>query len=167
MSSKAPQTASGRVTRPWISLLPATCGGALVACLTLTTQVAHGQSSVTISGDPPPLIIGTAIAGGEPVPAADGSTVYTVTAANGEKITAWIDEPLPAGVTLELSLTAPTGAVSVGTVVLTTTPQDMVRSIPAGTHSGLMVRYTLRTSVAAGVVSPRWRVITFAVTAGP
>jgi hypothetical protein len=149
-------------------LRPMSCGVAIVACLTITAETATAQSStIVLSGDPPPLIVGTAIAGDQPLPGIDGSTIYSVTVAAGEKITAFIDGAMPPGVTLEVTLAAPQGAVSVGPVVLTTVPQDVVRSIPAGTFSGLSIRYTLRATVAAGVVSPRWRVVSFAVVAGP
>lgn len=149
------------------SLLPVSCGVGMAACLTITAQTALGQSSsLAVSGDPPPLFVGTAIAGDQPLPAVDGSTVYSITAASGEKITAYIDQAMPPGVTIEITLAAPPGAVSAGPVVLTTVPQDLVRSLPAGTFSGLSISYTLRATVAAGVVSPRWRTVSFAVVAG-
>lgn len=148
-------------------LLPVGCSVGIAACLTVSAQSALAQSSsITVSGDPSTLIVGTAIAGSQPQPAVDGSTVYSVTASSGEKITAYIDQAMPAGVTLEISLAGPAGSVSAGPVVLTTVPQDLVCLLPAGTSSGLSITYTLRATVSAGVVSPRWRTVSFAVVAG-
>lgn len=148
-------------------LLPVGCSVGIAACLTVAAQTAQAQSSsITVSGDPATLIVGTAIAGEQPLPAVDGSTVYSVTATLGQKITAYIDQAMPPGVTLEITLAAPAGALSVGPVVLTTVPQDLVRLLPEGTASGLSISYTLRATVSAGVVSPRWRTVSFAVVAG-
>lgn len=168
MDNSIPSLVNDRCLRSLGSLLlPLGCGVGIAACLTITAQSASAQSgSIAVSGDPSALIVGTAIAGNQPLPAVDGSTVYSVTASSGEKITAYIDQSMPYGVTLELALAAPTGAISVGSVVLTTVPQDLVHSLPAGTFSGLSISYTLRATVAAGVVSPRWRTVSFAVVAG-
>lgn len=163
-----PAILNDRVLRSLGSLLlPMSCSVGFAACLTITAHSALAQSSsITLSGDPAALIVGTAIAGDQPLAAVDGSTVYSVTASSGEKITAYIDQSMPPGVTLEISLAGPAGAVSVGPVVLTTVPQDLVRSLSAGTFSGLSITYTLRATVSAGVVSPRWRTVSFAVVAG-
>ena len=150
-----------------VRLLALRCGATSAFTFAVATSNGLAQSSIVLSSDPAPLTVGTAIAGSQPLPATDISTVYTVTAAAGEKITAFIDQAMPPGVTLEITLTAPPGAVSLGPVVLTTVPQDLVRSIPAGTFAGLSVRYTLRATVAAGVVSPRGRIVSFAIVAGP
>jgi len=123
---------------------------------------------MTLSGDPPPLVIMNAIAGDAPLPAQDVSTLYSVTVVGaGSKITAYIDQVMPSNITLELTMAAPSGAVSLGPVVLGTVAQDVVRSLPSGTFSGLSIRYTLRATAAAGVVAPRQRVVSFAIVAGP
>lgn len=124
-------------------------------------------SSLTLSGDPQPLVISTAVAGFGPDPAWDEGTTYSLTAAQTSSIEAQLDSPLPAGVTLRVQLEPPAGALGAGAVVLSTTAQVLVSSIPAGTYSGLGIRYELRATVEAGVVPLGTRRVTFTLVETP
>lgn len=109
-------------------------------------------NSLTVSS-PGALSISTATTGSQPTSRSDQTARYSVTAASGRmKITGYADTPLPPGVTLQISLVAPSGAVSLGSVTLTGTAQDLVRYIPAGTYTNLTITFSLSATVAAGVV---------------
>jgi hypothetical protein len=124
--------------------------------------------SVTLSGDPGSLAIGTATAGAPLDPVSDATTTYTVaTSAAGQQIVARLDAPMPGGVTLSITLTAPTGAVSMGEVTLSTVDQTVVGSIPAaGTYAGLAITYQLSSATSAGPVATAARSVVFTVVSG-
>ncbi|MGH7617016.1 MAG: hypothetical protein ACREPM_07310 [Gemmatimonadaceae bacterium] len=132
----------------------------LVAAARLSAQA--DALSLTAPG---PLVISTATAGGQPVAQTDQTARYSVTAGSGRlKITGYVDSPLPSGVTLTITLAAPTGAASAGPVVLTTTAKDLVRYIEVGQYNSLTVTLTLSANVTAGVVpyAPKGVVLTLA-----
>ena len=110
------------------------------------------QSSISVTS-PSTLTISSATAGSQPNSHTQTAQYSVTVAGTRMKITGYADTPLPAGVTLTISLVAPSGAVSLGTVTLTTSAQDLVRYIPAGTYTSLTVTYTLSATVSAGVVS--------------
>jgi hypothetical protein len=113
----------------------------------------EGQSSSILLTPPASLAVSTATAGSQPTGQSDNTARYSVTVASGrKKITAELDAPLPTGVTLMICLSAPSGAVSVGSVALGTSARDVVRYISVGQYSGLPVTITLTASVLAGVV---------------
>jgi hypothetical protein len=98
------------------------------------------------------LTISVATPGGQPASSSSAGT-YSVHASSGRvKVTAQLDTPMPAGVTLTLSLAAPAGSVGLGPTVLTTSSQNVVRFIPIGDYNGLSVSLQLSSSVTAGVV---------------
>jgi hypothetical protein len=98
------------------------------------------------------LTISVATPGGQPVPSSSTGR-YSVNVVSGRvKITAQLDTPLPSGVTLTVTLTAPTGGISLGGVVLGTSSQDVVRYIPIGEYPSLSLSLALNSSVSAGVV---------------
>lgn len=102
---------------------------------------------------PASLTISSATAGGQPTAVSDQSARYSVTAATGQmKISGKLLVAPPAGVTITITLSAPTGAVSLGTVVLSNSDQPLVRYIPVGQYSNMSVTFTLSASVSAGVV---------------
>ncbi|HXT13990.1 MAG TPA: hypothetical protein VN706_00070 [Gemmatimonadaceae bacterium] len=102
---------------------------------------------------PGPLTIVSAPAGSNPTSVTDQSARYSVTVVSGRmRITARLDNPPPAGVTMTISLTAPAGAVSLGTVTLTSSDQNVVRYIPVGQYPGLTVTLSLAATVTAGAV---------------
>lgn len=141
--------------------------GALLVLTLLPRAVEAQESSVTLSGDPQALVISTAVAGFGPDPAWDEGTTYSLTSAATSSIEGQLDSPLPSGVTLRIQLEPPPGALGAGSVELTTTPRVLVSSIPAGTYSGLGVRYELRATVQAGVVPLSSRRITFTLVETP
>ncbi|MEP6619078.1 MAG: hypothetical protein ABJE47_07185 [bacterium] len=95
-----------------------------------------------------------AVPGAQPSALTDQTARYSVTVASGRmKIAGQLDTPLPSGVTIKIQLAAPSGATSMGSVVLTDTPQDLVRFIPPGQRTGLPVTLILTATVTAGIVS--------------
>jgi len=95
---------------------------------------------------PVTLTINTATAGAMPVPATDSSTTYSITVRSilrRKKITARIDTPMPAGLTLKVKLEAPTRATSLGDVTLSTTAKDVVRNIRNVKNESVGITYTL------------------------
>jgi hypothetical protein len=102
----------------------------------------------------PQLVVDYALAGFAPQSVTSGSAWYSATVASGAaRITARLSSPLPAGVTLEVRLVAPPGAVATGMVALSTTAADVVQDIPPGSYSALQIVYRLSASVSADVVS--------------
>ena len=120
---------------------------------------------ILVSLSPASLIVNSATAGSAPATVSDMTTTYTVTTATaGRKVTAALDSPLPSGATIDVQLEAPIGATSLGTVMLSTSPQTVVRDLPAGTSGGLRVVFRLSATSAAGVISSRSVSVTFSVT---
>lgn len=123
---------------------------------------------MTVSGNPGTMVVGTAVAGSAPEPAAEGSTTYGLAdVAATSRITARVDAPLPTGVVLKVRLAAPAGAVSSGEVALSTVEQDVVRHIGVGSYSGLAITYELSATSAAGVVPLTGPAVTFALKSDP
>ena len=139
----------------------------MLAHLALAAQAA-AQVDISVSGNPAPLIINSAIAGSAPIAVSNNSTTYSVSRGlltlTTQKITAKLSTATPAGVTLRITLAAPSGATSMGAVTLTTTAQDVVRGIDIGTFYNLTITYQLSATTAAGVVSSRRPTVTLAVT---
>jgi hypothetical protein len=133
---------------------------AVLAVVALWTRDAQAQ--VTVSGSPTQMTVNTALAGSTPVDVTDASTSYsTTTPGSGTHgITAQLDTPMPAGVTLTVSLAASGAAASSGPVALSTTPQDVVTGIKQKI-SALPITYTLSATLAAGVVPLQTRQVTF------
>ncbi|HEX7049326.1 MAG TPA: hypothetical protein VF188_03855 [Longimicrobiales bacterium] len=133
-------------------------------CIGLSSA-AWGQT-ITVSADPAPLVVATALAGAEPDPVTDATTTYDVAVgAATARIVARLGTALPPGVALELELEAPPGATSVGPVALTLLDQDVVVGIPAGTNaSGLAISYTLSATAQAGVIGPQTPTVLLTVT---
>ena len=129
---------------------------------------ALAQGTVTVSGDPPPLIATGGIAGSDLTPGTNSSTTYTVVVLGlGLGIVGQLDAPMPSNTALRITLAAPSGASSVGPVDLAMTPQTLVRALPLGTFSGLSITYEFRAVVEAGVVPTTSRSVTFTVISVP
>ena len=119
-----------------------------------TSQLAAQGTSIAITTPPAALVVASAVAGTAPTPHTDQSARYAVNVASGRmKVVGQLDSPLPPGVTLTVELLAPSGAVSLGRIVLTTQGQDLVRFIPPGQHTGLPLTLALSASVSAGVIA--------------
>lgn len=99
-------------------------------------------------------------------PGFDNSTTYTVTT-TGEnmKITADLDQDMPAGLSLTVEFEAPTGATSEGEVELSNTEVDLVTGIDGANASGLTITYRL-TATGSPAVMTESRTVTFTVTEG-
>jgi hypothetical protein len=98
------------------------------------------------------------------------STTYTVTTLVGtHKIVAKLATPLPAGVTLTVSLQPPSGVNALGPVSLTTSDKDVVGPIPSlGACTFCSVTYTLSARATTGSpVSTTARSVVFSLVAGP
>ena len=124
----------------------------------------------TVSGSPGALAITTAIAGQPPTADVDAATTYTVKAQNKNspiKITARLSAAMPPGVTLTLSMAAPTGATSNGPVTLDATAREIVGNITNTSGLTRSMTYTLSATAAAGVVAPQSRTVTLTVAAWP
>lgn len=118
--------------------------------------------SISLSGNPGGLTISSAVAGQQPTSASNSSTTYSVaTTTVVRRITGKINSAMPAGVTLSVRLTAPSGATSAGSVAMTTTTKNLVTSIPKNTNaSGLSITYTLSATAAAAKVTNATKTLT-------
>lgn len=123
-------------------------------------------NEIFVSGNPGTLVINTAFAGSEPLPVTDASTTYSIDIFDSNmKITGSIDTAMPAKTSLKVTLTAPTGATSLGQITLTTTNQDLITGLQENmVESGLGISYEFSATVAAGIVSSGSKTVTFTVT---
>jgi hypothetical protein len=72
---------------------------------------------------------------------------------------------MPAGLTLNVNLAAPTGATSAGLTALGTGAVDLVTGIAKQKGTTLSVTYELAATVVAGVVSGT-KVVTYTISGG-
>lgn len=127
------------------------------------------RAQLTVSGTPAQLTISTATAGSTPDPVTNSSTSYKVVPlpTGNFAVTAAIDSPMPAGVTLTVTLAAAGTASSSGPVALTTTANSVVTGITKKETGQLPITYTLSATPAAGVVPLQTRTVTFTVISTP
>ena len=137
---------------------------AQTATQTVSYEVA-AINEISVSGSPS-LLINDATPGSGLTSATAGGTYAITTNQTNRKITAEIDSNMPAGVTLSVSLAAPSGGTSAGAVTLSTTAQDVVTGVSNVNQSGLSISYGLSATVAAGVVPAGNRTVTYTITAG-
>ena len=142
----------------------ATAATAQTATQTVTFQV-DAINQIAFSGSPS-LVINTATAGVDPSAATATATWAVTSNQTGSKITASIGSAMPAGVTLGVTLAAPTGATSAGAQALSTTAVDLVTGITKIAEGALGVTYSLTATAAAGVVSSTSRTVTYTITGG-
>lgn len=144
-------------------------GTASVASAQTATQIVTFQvdaiNQIAFSGSPS-LVINTATAGSNPTDATAAATWAVTSNQTGSKITASIGSAMPAGVTLSVTLTAPTGGTSAGAQPLGTTAVDVVTGITKIAQSALAVNYSLAATAAAGVVASTTRTVTYTITGG-
>lgn len=124
-------------------------------------------NEISVSGNPNSLNINFAIAGFQPSNVFDATTSYTLSS-NGtnKKITGSINGAMPSNTYLLVSLTAPTGATSVGWQPLSTTANNLVTGVSTVAESGLTISYQFGANVNAGVMSAAQRIVTFTITDG-
>jgi len=142
---------------------------AVLLLLVISGTAAAQANRVKVSGNPGTLRISSAVAGLQPTPVSDALTTYMVKVASGgpRKITAQLDIPMPAGVTLTMALAAPAGATSLGAVSLDATPRDLVVNIPVGTNATQSITFQLDATVLAGVVPASTRNVTLTLANYP
>lgn len=139
---------------------------AQTAAQTVTYEV-QAITEFSVSGNPSALVVNSATAGSQPDVATDASTSYNITTnESNKKITGSIDTAMPANTTLSVSVTAPTGGASAGSVDLTTTDQDLVTAISTVAESGLSISYSFSATVDAGTVASASKTVTLTVTDG-
>jgi hypothetical protein len=128
-------------------------------------SLAASQTNISVSANPGSLVVSTAVAGGAPFPVSETTTTYSVeTVTAGQRITAALDAPLLAGMTLEIELAAPSGAASSGRVALSIVARTVVLDIPQGQFSGLAINYYFTATTAAGVVPRDVRGVILTIT---
>lgn len=125
-------------------------------------------SRIRTSADPGLLQITAAVPGLPPSPVSNGLTTYDVrvNAASTKKITARLSTPMPAGVTLTVTLAAPAGATSLGSITLDTIDRDVVVNI-SDVNSTHAITYQLSSTAAAGVITSASRIVTFSLVNYP
>lgn len=134
------------------------------ATQTVTFEV-QAINEISVSGNPAALVINSAVAGSEPGAITDATTTYAITSnETAKKITGVLDTAMPAGTTLQVALAAPTGATSIGPVTLSNVAADLVTGIAQVAESGKTITYTFSATVAAGVVAPATKTVTFTIT---
>ena len=129
-----------------------------------------GAQSLTISANPPAMIISTAVAGSDPTSVTNATTTYTTktnNALNKLKITGRLTAIMPAGMSLAINLTPVASGVSNGSVVLSTVAQDLMGPITNTANQTKTITYTLSATAAAGVVASTTRTVTLTLAAWP
>lgn len=115
----------------------------------------------------PNLVIDSAKPGESTLSAqSTGNTWSVTTNQTHAKITAALDEDMPAGMTLSAELAAPSGAQSAGMKPLGTTPVDMVTSISRLNQSGLPLVYELDAVASLAHNAKGSRAVTYTITGG-
>jgi hypothetical protein len=138
---------------------------AQTASQTVTYSVVS-MSRAAVSGTASPILVRTATVSRAPTSASVSGTSFAITTNEAnQKIAASLDEPMPSGVSLAVSLAAPAGATSAGTANLGATSTDVVTGISRVSAEALPIVYTLRASASALALS-QTRVVTFTITAG-
>ena len=145
-------------------------GGGLVCVLAVAAE-AQGANvgRITVGASPALFRVNIAVAGFEPLPVVRTSTV-SVRASKANKpqqVMVSLDAPLPAGLTMTLDMTTPTGATSPGTVTLDATARALMTDISNTAVETETLTYTFSATVAAGVVAAEFRTVTFTITAWP
>ena len=128
------------------------------------TFAVEAINELAISGAPN-LVINVATAGEDPEPDTATGTYAITTNETGRKITAALDQAMPAGLTLQVDVAQPTGATSVPAVTLTVADADVVTGISTVSESGNAITYTLSATAEAGVVTEQTRTVTYTITA--
>jgi len=140
----------------------------LLLLLTALHSTATHAQLLSVSGNPGALDVVGATPGSNPNSVSNASTTYTVTVVFRAKIAVSINSAMPSGLTLRVTLAAPSGAVSNGPITLSTTAQDAVNGIPLGTVlSTRGVTYSFSATAAAGVVASTTRTVTLTLLPDP
>jgi hypothetical protein len=131
------------------------------------TYAVTAINEISVSGNPGALTVSTATAGSAPNAVTDASTTYSITTNEPtRKITGAINTDMPSGLTLSVTLAAPTGATSAGKKALTSVATDLVTAISTLNESAKTITYELAATSAAGVVPSATKTVTLTITAG-
>ena len=126
----------------------------------------NAVNQIGLSGSPAPLAITTATAGSSLTSVTSGGSSLAVTTnETNKKITAALDQPLPAGITLEVTLAAPAGASSRDYVPLSTSGADLVTGISSTNAASLPLTYRLSATPQAAL-GVQTRTVTYTIVSG-
>ncbi|CAN5896333.1 hypothetical protein BH11GEM1_BH11GEM1_23910 [soil metagenome] len=143
------------------------CGRILeaqTATQTVTFSVVS-SSRAAIASVATPMTVRAAITNGTSTSASVAGSSYAITTnESNQKISASLNEAMPSGLSLAVSLSPPAGAASRGVTQLGATATDVVTGISAADAASLPLVYTL---TASGVPTrSNRRVVTYTVTSG-
>lgn len=128
----------------------------------LNTSFSHEAISIT---NPSPMIMMHALAGREPEPITSQGASYSISSSNKiSKISAFLNDPMPPHTTLSIQMSAPHGAQSLGRVILSTTPQDLVVHIQENTTATLPFFYIFSSTTKAGTLPLATKIVTFTLS---
>jgi hypothetical protein len=131
-----------------------------VAVAGLAFGARDARAQISVSGNPTAMKVTAAVAGSAPTAVSNALTTYSLSTnpVRHFTVTASINSPMPAGVTLNITLAASNG-VSVGAVTLSTVAQNVVTGVSKRMF-GQVITYTLSATAAAGVVPLQTRIVT-------
>ncbi|HEY8174161.1 MAG TPA: hypothetical protein VIF32_00585 [Gemmatimonadaceae bacterium] len=155
---------AGRILATMALLAVARAASAQTANQIVTFQV-DAINQIAFIGSPS-LVINTATAGSDPTSATAAATWAVTTNQTGAKITASLSSNMPAGLTLNVNLSAPTGGSSAGAQSLSTVSVDLVTGITKLKQAAMAANYSLDATPAAGVVASTTRTVTYTITGG-
>ena len=139
------------------------------ALLLVTSRAVAAQSFTPAATTLGTMKIITAVAGSNPTSVQQTSTKYTLVTKKNKgitRVTAQLSAPLPAGVTLTVTLPAPATPANTivgGTVSLTTAPQNVLTNLPDATttFTATTITYVLSATPAAAPFTLNNLVVTF------
>jgi len=146
-----------------------------------TTQIAAAQTTATqdvtivvaaidvisVSAGTLTITINSATPGSPPDASNDVSTTWALTTNNASttKITGSLGSAYAAGISLAVTLQAPTlSGTSAGAVTLTTTDQDLVTGMSAQYESGRTITYSASATTAVAPTAGEQQTVTFTIT---
>jgi hypothetical protein len=147
-----------------LAALPQGSAGAQSATQAVHFQV-NAVNQIAVSGAPTLAITSATAGAGLTSATATGSSYAITTNESNQKITASINQAMPAGVSLEVLMGAPGGATSAGSVPLGTASTDVVTGISATASSALPITYRLNAATQVQM-GPTARTVTFTIVSG-
>jgi hypothetical protein len=119
-------------------------------------------NEISINGGPNSLVI----AGDKDLQKSVRSVSWAITTnETNKRVVGSLDADMPSGLTLFAKLEAPAGSFSSGSVVLSTTPRDLLTGISRVAEDNLKMTYTLTAETDTSVVQLQ-RVLTLILTDG-
>lgn len=132
----------------------------------VVTFTVPATNEITVSGVPVFTLATPAAGDSAFAPVTYEATYSMFTNSEGMKITAKLDQAMPTGMTLELLMTAPSGATSAGSVVLDATGADLVTGVSNVSAQDVAMTYTLSADATASAVTAATRTVTFTILDG-